>query len=134
MHFVFVSHGELSKSILKSAEMIVGSQEDVSYIGLYPNDEIGKIKEQLEEVFKEKGSDNIICFTDLFSGSPFNAVVSLMEQYPVKHITGMNLPLVLEAFMLRTNDSLSIDDVSEKLISLAPSTFIDVNKYILESL
>jgi PTS system mannose-specific IIA component len=53
-----------------------------------------------------------------------------MGEYPVRHITGMNLPMVLEAFMARMNETNSAEDICAKLLREAPATFIDVNNYL----
>lgn len=131
MKYIFVSHGDLAKSILGSAQMIVGEQTDAKAFGLYPNDDIGGLKDQVKNAIEEfGGGEDIICFTDLFSGSPFNAVVGLMGDYPVRHITGMNLPMVLEAFMSRMNEGATAEEISTKLLNEAPQTFIDVNNFL----
>lgn len=131
MKYIFVSHGDLAKSILGSAQMIVGEQPDAKAFGLYPTDDIGGLKDQVKAAIEEfGGKEDIICFTDLFSGSPFNAVVAMMGDYPIRHITGMNLPMVLEAFMARMNEELTAEEISVKLLAQAPTTFIDVNNYL----
>lgn len=131
MKYIFVSHGDLAKSILESAQMIVGEQTEVKAFGLYPKDDIGGLKAKVKQAIEEfGGGGDIIRFTDLFSGSPFNAVVGLMGEYPVRHITGMNLPMVLEAFMARMNETNSAEDICAKLVREAPATFIDVNNYL----
>lgn len=130
MKFILVSHGDLAKSMLGSAQMIVGEQEDAQAFGLYPKDDIGGLKDQIKTAIDEMGGEDIICFTDLFSGSPFNSVVSLMGEYPIRHITGMNLPMILEAFMMRMNETNTLEDICNKLIEQAPTTFIDVNTYL----
>ena len=131
MKYIFVSHGDLAKSILGSAQMIVGEQTDAKAFGLYPNDDIGGLKDQVKNAIEEfGGGEDIICFTDLFSGSTFNAVVGLMGDYQVRHITGMNLPMVLEAFMSRMNEGATAEEISTKLLNEAPQTFIDVNNFL----
>ncbi|GCF95279.1 hypothetical protein NRIC_31700 [Enterococcus florum] len=131
MKFIFVSHGDLAKSMLASAQMIVGEQAEATAFGLYPKDDIGGLKDQIKQAIDDFGGGNdVICFTDLFSGSPFNAVVSMMGEYPIYHITGMNLPIVLEAFMSRMNDELTAREIAEKLLKQAPETIIDVNNYL----
>lgn len=134
MHFILVSHGDLAKSMLGSAQMIVGEQENVSAFGLHPTDDIGSLKDMIQTEIEKVESEEIICFTDLFSGSPFNAVVGLMSQYSIRHITGMNLPLVLEAFMLRLNEENTREVICAQLIQQAPETFIDVNDYLEKNL
>lgn len=130
MKFILVSHGDLAKSMLGSAQMIVGEQEDAQAFGLYPQDDISNLKNQLRMAIAETGDEEIVCFTDLFSGSPFNAVVSLMGEYPIRHITGMNLPMILEAFMMRMNGSVTREELCLKLTAQAPETFVDVNDYL----
>lgn len=131
MKYIFVSHGDLAKSMLRSAQMIVGEQAGAKAFGLYPKDDIGGLKDQVKAAIEEfGGGDDIICFTDLFSGSPFNAVVALMGDYPIRHITGMNLPMVLEAFMSRMNKDNTAEAICAKLLVEAPATFIDVNNYL----
>lgn len=134
LHFILVSHGDLAKSILESAQMIIGEQENVSAFGLYPTDDIGGLKDKIEVAIEKVKDQEIICFTDLFSGSPFNAVVGLMEQYPISHITGMNLPMILEALMLRMNEENTKEAICAKLIEQVPETFIDVNDYLEKNL
>ena len=135
MKYIFVSHGDLAKSILGSAQMIVGEQTDVRAFGLYPKDDIGGLAVQVEEAIEAfGGGEDIICFTDLFSGSPFNAVVSLMGTFPIRHITGMNLPIILEAFMARMNEEFTAEEIAAKLLHQAPKTVIDVNNYLEQNL
>lgn len=134
MKFIFVSHGELAKSMLGSAQMIVGKQDDAVALGLYPEDDISQLKEKIKAAMEDSGAENIICFTDLFSGSPFNAVVSLMGDYPIRHITGMNLPLILEAFMLRVSKENTREVICAKLLKQAPKTIIDANHYLENTL
>lgn len=130
MVYILVSHGDLAKSMLGSAQMIVGEQTDIQAFGLYPQDDIGGLRDQVKAAIDEMGGEDVICFTDLFSGSPFNAVVSLMGEYPIRHITGMNLPMILEALMMRMNENNTPEDVCAKLIAQAPETFVDVNEYL----
>ena len=40
MQFIMVSHGDLAKAMLGSAEMIVGKQERVQAFGLEPTEDV----------------------------------------------------------------------------------------------
>ena len=131
MQFIMVSHGNLAEAMLGSAEMIVGKQERVKAFGLEPTEDVSTLRAKIQARLDEIGStEEVICFTDLFSGSPFNTVVSLLGTYDIRHITGMNLPMLLEAFMMRSNPNNGREAICEKLIKEAPSTFIDVNKHL----
>ncbi len=131
MQFIMVSHGDLAKSILESAQMIVGEQDKASTFGLHPAEDVSTLRSEIETKLKEIGSEDVIIFTDLYHGSPFNVVVSLMGEYKFHHLTGMNLGLILEALMMRLQDK-TVDEICEKLIKVAPTTFVDVNKQLAE--
>lgn len=131
MQFIMVSHGDLAKAMLGSAQMIVGEQEKASTFGLHPAEDVSTLRNEIKAKLKEIGSEDVIIFTDLYHGSPFNVVVSLMEEYKFHHITGMNLGLILEALMMRLQDK-TVDEICEKLIKVAPTTFMDVNKQLAE--
>ena len=49
--------------------------------------------------------------TDIFYGTPFNIITSLMESYDFIHITGINLGIVLEVLMKK--DELCNDELNQ---------------------
>lgn len=134
MNIILVSHGDLAKGILSSAQMIIGKQENIEAFGLYPQSSVDDLEKMLEtELEKVKETEEILIMTDLFSGSPFNVVTRLMHRYPkVQHITGMNLPLLLEV-VTKCNLDMDIRDVSKQAISSAKHAIIDVNTYLQEA-
>ena len=82
MKVIAVSHGSFSKGLVESVQMLVGEQENLVAYGLYPEQTVASLTEKLEEEIKKtpKGEE-ILFLTDLFHGSPFNAVVSLMKDH-----------------------------------------------------
>ena len=82
MKVIAVSHGSYSKGLVDSVQMLVGEQE---------------INDTPE-------GEEILFLTDLFHGSPFNAVVSLMRDHEFHHITGIYIPLAVEVMMGRYAD------------------------------
>lgn len=132
MKFILVSHGSFAKGLVESSQMIIGQQEELVAYGLYPEDDISNLKLILEKEYLESNMDNVVFFTDLFHGSPFNAVVSLMGKYDVYHITGMNMPLMLEALMARQNKELSPAELCKLLLTNSKETIIDVRECLME--
>lgn len=133
MKFILVSHGSYSKGLLESVQMLVGEQENLVAYGLYPEDSIATLVEKLKEEIEKSGEQEILFLTDLFHGSPFNAVVSLMEHYDVYHVTGISLPLLLDAIMQRNSGS-NAEEICEGILSLAQETVKDVGKYLKEEM
>lgn len=132
MKIIIASHGDLAKAFLDAAQMIVGPQEGTFAFGLYPEasldcyekDIFDKIKE-----FTEQGED-VLVFTDVFFGTPFNAVVHLMNHLKFYHFTGVSLPILLEVFSLK--DSESTEDLCRHIVGKSGSVFVDVNSFLEE--
>lgn len=134
MKIILVSHGDFAKSLLGSAQMIIGEQSDAVAFGLYPEDDITQLADKLKQEIIDTDKDEKVLFvTDLFSGSPFNAVVSLMSEFELSHVTGMNLPLVLQLLLTRT----SIEDPDALIDGATKETsqsIVNVNRFLKETM
>lgn len=132
MRIILVSHGSFSKGLYQTMEMVLGPQENLAYVGLYPEQGADILKENIEKEFKEaKENEEILVLTDLFYGSPFNAVVQLMNKYDVYHLTGINVPLLMEILIMRSNGK-NAEEICEEAMKLAGSTVQDVRKYLAD--
>ncbi|MEY8292815.1 PTS sugar transporter subunit IIA [Carnobacteriaceae bacterium 52-44] len=104
---MIVSHGMYAKGIVEASEMIVGNY-GAEYSGLFPGSDLDYFEKEIRrkiENLKEKYGD-VIIFTDMMGGTPFNVVCSLMEECDVLHFTGVNLPVLLEVVMARKSKNL----------------------------
>lgn len=132
MRIILVSHGSFSKGLYQTMEMVLGPQENLTYVGLYPEQGVDILKDNIEKEFKEaKENEEILVLTDLFYGSPFNAVVQLMNKYDVYHLTGINVPLLMEILIMRSNGK-NAEEICEEAMKLAGSTVQDVRKYLAD--
>ncbi|RMF96245.1 MAG: PTS sugar transporter subunit IIA [Candidatus Schekmanbacteria bacterium] len=105
---IIVTHGNLASELLKSAEMILGRQENVVPIGIKLDDSEEVIVEKITKAMKEVGKgEGILVFTDMFGGTPSNLSLSFMEDNKVEVITGVNLPMLIKFFSEREKNSLS---------------------------
>lgn len=126
MKLLLVSHGSLAQAMLESAEMICGPQEDIRALGLFPGDSPDALKESIKETLDQWNGQDILVLTDIRSGTPFNTVASLMQSYPFRHISGVNLALLIEALMDR--DDMCADEVANELMAVCSQTILDVNR------
>lgn len=92
------THGTFSEEILKSAEMIFGTQENVESVTFKPGEGVENLVEKYEELINKMDSSHGVLFmVDLFGGSPFNAASILaMKNDNMEIVTGVNLPMILE--------------------------------------
>jgi len=100
------THGSAAEQLLKTAEMILGEQDNVAYIDFVP----GENAETLIEKYTAKlgsldTSSGVLFLVDTWGGSPFNAASRIVvdkENYEV--VTGVNIPMLAETFMARDDN------------------------------
>ncbi len=116
---VIGTHGWAAEQLLKTAEMLLGEQENVGWIDFVPGENaetlIEKYNAQLANLNTDKG---VLFLVDTWGGSPFNAASRIVvdkEHYEV--VAGVNIPMLVETFMAR-DDNPSFDE----LVALAVET------------
>lgn len=131
---ILISHGTLSSAMITSAEMIVGEQENVETFSLCLGDSVDELRlEVLRCVqMKQAAGKEVLVLSDMRGGSPFNVTLAAMMELPFPHVTGMNLPMVLEVLMCRKSECLS--DVVKKMISWGREGIIDAMDVLNEDL
>jgi PTS system mannose-specific IIB component len=109
---VIGTHGWAAEQLLKTAEMLLGEQENVGWIDFVPGENaetlIEKYNAQLANLDTSKG---VLFLVDTWGGSPFNAASRIVvdkENYEV--IAGVNVPMLVETFMGR-DDNPSFDEL-----------------------
>lgn len=96
---LIASHGHLASGIQSSIGILTGNPDAVQSIDAYVDDSdyTENIKAFLDSV--EPGDEAVI-FTDIYGGSVFQKVVLLQpERYGVFHVTGVNLPAVVQVLL-----------------------------------
>lgn len=126
---IIVTHGPLASAFKETLKMFTNEIEDVYPVALT---EVGveKFKEKLNETLSEcyEEEKGILVLADIFGGTPFNtAMLEIKAKYPnVQIITGINLPLLIEATLLRSGDLKEIIDTLKESakdgIMVPPST------------
>lgn len=127
---VLASHGEQSKGMLNTVQMLLGEQENIAAYSLYPEQPVTDLTEKLKAEIEQYGAENIIFMTELKQGSPFNAVVSLTREYDLYHITGINLAALMTAIMERDDDSITGEQLCETIMEESQNTMLDVRKLL----
>ena len=93
---VICTHAELSKALLDSALMILGSFENVVAVSVDSGDSPEHIQERLKEAVEQVNTGaGVLVLCDMFGGTPSNMSLSLLSD-TVEVITGVNLPMLLK--------------------------------------
>ena len=103
---LLVTHGEMANGIMDSLSLIMGEQENYLTMGLKHGDDIGEFNEQIQKGIVELDQGKgVLVLVDLFSASPYNQAAMCFNQLQGAHhdrlISGVNLPMVVEAFNQR---------------------------------
>ncbi len=103
------THGDLSKELVKSAEMIYGEQKNIGCVTFKPGEGIENLLDKYNKLIQELDcTEGILFMVDLFGGSPFNvASMIALKNEDMEVITGINMPMLLEVFSSRDVSSLS---------------------------
>ncbi|MBN6362837.1 MULTISPECIES: PTS mannose transporter subunit IIAB [Providencia] len=100
------THGVAAEQLLRTTEMLIGEQDNVSFIDFIPGENadtlFDKYTQKLTDLDTSKG---VLFLVDTWGGSPFNAasrIVNEHDNYDI--ITGVNVPMLVETFMCRDDD------------------------------
>lgn len=131
-NILIVTHGEFAEGIKKSAEMIIGEQENFKTLVFTPEMSLDTLTESLKKKIREFSNDYpTLIFVDLFGGSPSNAVAMLLaEGLNIQAISGLNLPMLLEVLGGRT--VFPINELVVQSISAGSDGVVDIVKRFTE--
>ncbi|HHT25188.1 MAG TPA: PTS sugar transporter subunit IIA [Clostridiaceae bacterium] len=127
---ILFTHGKLGDGLLDTAEMVSGTIKDVDHIRLLPGDDPDDkfefVKKTLDRYSKEQTP--VLVFTDIFFGTPFNLMLKLSQDYEFAHITGVNLPMLIEALSYRNEANSVLTDLISYFIEIGKNGIVDCNK------
>ena len=106
---VIASHGEFAAGIKQSGSMIFGEQEKVQVVTFMPSEGPTDLHAKIEAAIATfDAEDEVLVLADLWSGSPFNQASAVMGENPERKIaiiTGLNLPMLIQAYTERMMDA-----------------------------
>ena len=126
INILLVTHGNFGKELLKSSELIIGRVEGAQCISFHQGESFEELLNQVEKTIDELSKDDLIVFTDMYGGSPYNAVARAMMNRNFYHITGINFPLFIDIAV--SKDSYTMDEVAEKIIKNGKKSIVFVNE------
>jgi PTS system mannose-specific IIA component len=96
---IIAAHLRLAEELLSTARIITGSQlENFRTVSINIDDNPDRVREKLLAAVKEvKTADGTVILVDMFGGTPSNLSLSLLSRGTIEIITGVNLPMIIEA-------------------------------------
>jgi len=129
---ILVSHAEVASSMIDSVQMVMGDQKQLCAFEVMPGDspdELVKLLEQMLTAAMQSG--DVVVLSDFSLGTPFNMLCSLMQKHDFYHLTGMNLPMLINLLKNRQN-GLSVQISCRAAIDAARTQIFDVIEFVKE--
>ena len=116
---VLASHGDLAAGIKQTGSMVFGDQPSVAVVSLEPSMGPDDFRAKVEEaVASFEDQEQVLFLVDLWGGTPFNQISGLIEGHDSWAIvTGVNLPMLIEAYSARIDATKSAHDIAAHLVS-----------------
>ncbi|HER2471528.1 TPA: PTS mannose transporter subunit IIAB [Streptococcus pyogenes] len=118
---IIASHGKFAEGIHQSGSMIFGEQEKVQVVTFMPNEGPDDLYGHFNNAIQQfDADDEILVLADLWSGSPFNQASRVADENPDRKmaiITGLNLPMLIQAYTERLMDAgAGVEQVAANII------------------
>lgn len=126
MKYICASHGNMASGVKSTVEMFLGKQDDVYAIDAYV-EKRDFIQEFLCILESFDSGEEVVVFTDVFSGSVNQMISNYLETYNIKVLAGFNLPLIMEIIMRKA--PLSDEDIN-KVVEQAKEQMVYMNSLI----
>ena len=123
---VIVTHGRLGEALIEAYEFIIGGRSKALVaVSIDINQSAEKLRKNIEEGIKKVDkNDGVLILTDMFGGTPSNLSYSFLEEGRIEVLSGVNLPILVQAVNKREKLELpklatSLEKFGKKSISLA---------------
>lgn len=117
---LILTHGKFADGLKNSVEMIMGQNDSFYTMGLYEGEDFSEFKEKvLEHIIQLDTGEGVLALVDLFGASPYNSVMFNYQEFRkldknVKLLTGVNLPMVIEA--LNARNYMNLENLYEEVM------------------
>ena len=123
---VIVTHSQLGNALIEAAEFIIGKKsEALVSVSIDLSESADVLRAKIAEGIKAvRSEDGVLILTDMFGGTPSNLSYSFLEEGHIEVISGVNLPILIQAVNIRKKMELNklavkLEEFGKKSISLA---------------
>jgi len=112
---VIVTHSQLGEALIGAAEFIIGRRpESIESVSIDLSESAEKLREKIARGIKKvKEQEGVIILTDMFGGTPSNLSYSFLEEGHIEVLSGVNLPILIQA--VNTRKKMELDQLAANL-------------------
>ena len=131
---LLVSHGSFSKGLVNAAELIVGKQENMTFLGLEHEDGVEELEAKVTAALKSLDTGlGVLVLVDFLGGTPCNVMARLLSQYDrVQCIVGVNLAMLLHVCGEREYSD-DLETLSKECLTVGKEAIIHLNAFMKEN-
>lgn len=122
---IVAGHGRIAAGMVEAAKMIFGGKPELEAITFENKEGIEDLKRHYQSALvKFRSEKEVLFLIDIFGGSPYNAAIQLAYgKKGIEVLTGVNLPLLLEALSLQNQPGITVKQLAEHLKKYSQQSF-----------
>ncbi len=129
---IIATHADLGQELIQAITLILGKQSNLKAIGLKHGDSIETFEQKLIGLFDEIDTgDGVLGFCDFLGGTPANTLMRCMKKKYFPCITGVNMPMLIEA--LTNRESISAEELKDRCIIIGTNSILSLKNVIEEA-
>ena len=121
-----MTHNRLGEALIEAAEFIIGGRSQaLESVSIDLNQSAESLRKKIADGIKKVDKkDGVLILTDMFGGTPSNLSYSFLEEGRIEVLSGVNLPVLIQAVNAREKLDLAklgsnLENFGKKSISLA---------------
>ena len=128
---LIITHGDLAKALLESAQNIAGETLPFKTLTIGWNQQFEDIRREVGEAIEAADcGEGVLVLTDLFGGTPSNAALSFVRKHQnIEVVTGVNLPILVKLATLRNQNSGAVRDIARSLVDKGVNSIQLLSEY-----
>lgn len=125
---VVVSHGFLSEHLVSAASLILGEAKNVKAVTFVARESLDDLRKKTIGATEEFKNDGCLILTDIMGGSATNVSIEIMRKSNnVNVVTGVNLPMLIEA--INSREDASLTDLAAKVSNSGVKSIINLKEF-----
>lgn len=130
IRIVLATHGNFGKEIINSASMLVGDISKITSLSLMPGMSFEDFVNEARDTLTKNKDEQILCFVDLFGGTPSNTMTALTREFQMNVITGLNLPMLIDAYLKIQSGETNLAKLTAELHKTGQDSIVITNEKI----
>lgn len=125
---IILGHAKMSSGLLEAAREIMTIKPGVVALPYRSNVNIQDFEAHIkEEIANLDEGEGVLVLTDMYGATPTNVVLKMINEMSIEVITGVNLPMVLEALTYR--ETLGLPHLARKVEERSKACIVNAGDY-----